>query len=737
MSSKPFSIEPFSRAPPTARDHEQTADLEQCLREQGLYESNEEAVLREEVLGRLDRLVKEWVLRVSSWQGLGDYGDVDANAKIFTFGSYRLGVHGPGADIDTLCVGPRHVSRDLHFFGTEEYCLQKMLSDIPDVTELQPVVDSFVPVIKMKFAGVSIDLLYAQLATAVVPEDLDVGAISTLRNADDKSVRSLNGCRVTDTLLSQVEDIETFRTALRVIKLWAEKRGIYSNVVGYLGGVNWAILVAYTCKLYPCGIASVIVDRFFKVFARWPWPTPIMLREIEHDAMGLQVWDPRVNPRDQMHLMPIITPAYPAANSSYNVSESTLATMKEEFEHGEKVCTRILAEGSPTKWHNLFEPVQFFKNYKNYLQIEVVASTEEDFRTWDGWVHSRLRQLVMRVEPYVTVRPWPKAVTPPRSADQAGQPVRCFYFMGLKKKAQPVQPGGRASSVNLNTPVQEFKMQVMGYLSWREGMDVIIRHQVQKALPSFVLDTLPKLATDSVSPAKRKAQVAPDDQGRSAACARTAADDASAAATATAHHISATSGSEAAGQQVDPLKPGKGTSLEDASSAAAAMHQAVQNGRQAVSGPDVPDPGGISPNHSGRPNGVGGVSPSRSETHSHGLGTSARNTPDLTIGELHASAQAVSVEDAVRPGATADAVAAAAEAQMAQHAGDVGEWLGVDSGAAPALQETEEQIRARAYNKRMQELEARHEAALAPRRAGGLKIRLNKSGANSNGSSLQ
>lgn len=69
-------------------------------------------------------------------------------------------------------------------------------------------------------------------------------------------------------------------------------------------------------------------DVAMQVFARWPWPTPIMLREIEHDAMGLQVWDPRLNPRDQMHLMPIITPAYPAANSSYNVSESTLAAMK-------------------------------------------------------------------------------------------------------------------------------------------------------------------------------------------------------------------------------------------------------------------------------------------------------------------------------------------------------------------------------------------------------------------------
>lgn len=46
-------------------------------------------------------------------------------------------------------------------------------------------------------------------------------------------------------------------------------RGIYSNMLGFLGGVSWAMLVARTCQLYPNAVAATLVHKFFLVFSKW------------------------------------------------------------------------------------------------------------------------------------------------------------------------------------------------------------------------------------------------------------------------------------------------------------------------------------------------------------------------------------------------------------------------------------------------------------------------------------
>ena len=93
---------------------------------------------------------------------------------------------------------------------------------------------------------------------------------------------------------------------------------------------------------------SVVLSRFFKVYTHWKWPLPVMLCDIEEEAaLGLRVWDARKNPGDRSHLMPIITPAYPCMNSSYNVTDSTLTLMMEQFKHSDAICSELLVAAGP------------------------------------------------------------------------------------------------------------------------------------------------------------------------------------------------------------------------------------------------------------------------------------------------------------------------------------------------------------------------------------------------------
>jgi poly(A) polymerase len=476
--------EPISLAGPAMQDHKLTAELEKTLREYSLFESPEESRKREEVLGKLNVIVKEWVRQISLQKGLPEQLASETGAKIFTFGSYRLGVHVSGADIDTLCVGPRHIDRADFFTG-----LFETLSRHDEVTDFTTIPDAYVPVMKMKFAGISIDLLFARLALSIIPEDLDLLDESNLKNLDEKSILSLNGCRVTDQILRLVPNIPNFRMTLRAIKFWAKRRGVYSNVVGFLGGVSWALLVARICQLYPNALPSTLVSRFFRVYEQWKWPNPVLLAHITDANLGHKVWNPKIYPKDRLHLMPIITPAYPAMNSTYNVSESTLRLMKEEFARGADITFKIENQGLP--WAVLFEKSDFFCRYKVYLQIDILAQTEDEHRKWEGLVESRLRLLILKLEqtPHMQhAHPYPRWYSNPQPV--AGFTYVSSYFMGLIFNL-PKDKATGPRSVDLTPAVSDFTFAIKEWQGRTQGMDVRVHYLRRNQLPAFVCEDAP------------------------------------------------------------------------------------------------------------------------------------------------------------------------------------------------------------------------------------------------------
>ncbi len=87
---------PISTAGPCARDEQISETLVETLTALGQYESNTEAQKREVVLGKLNDLFKMFVKAVGIKKNMPESIACEAGGKIFTFGSYRLGVHGAG-----------------------------------------------------------------------------------------------------------------------------------------------------------------------------------------------------------------------------------------------------------------------------------------------------------------------------------------------------------------------------------------------------------------------------------------------------------------------------------------------------------------------------------------------------------------------------------------------------------------------------------------------------------------
>lgn len=468
----------ISDALPTDIDIQLTKSLDEALSKEKVITTDDDLSQRLEVLSMLNNLAKEWIRDVSMERNLPEITADNVGGLVCTFGSYRLGVYHKGADIDAIIIVPRHITR-ADYFST----FYNKLKENPIINYVRAVEEAFVPVIKMIIQGIEIDMLFARLALKEVHEDTDLQQDDLLRNLNPKCVRSLNGCRVTDSILRLVPNRESFKKTLIAIKLWAKRKRVYSNALGYLGGVSWAMLVARICQLYPNAAPATLIHKFFLIFSKWQWPQPVLLKPSYYMDLGYPVWDPRVNMSDRTHVMPIITPVYPQQNSTFNVSNSTLNIIQEEFKTSLDIMGEILTGES--SWPKLFQLSKFFTKYKYFLAIIVFANCDEDLFEWRGLVESKLRFLPASLEEIPCVRRShlnPDQFSLP-SKMSLGRPSS-VWFIGL----EITKSDGIVVNLDCSIHIRDFCLLVKAraHSIFRQGMDIQVNHLKRKDLKNYV-----------------------------------------------------------------------------------------------------------------------------------------------------------------------------------------------------------------------------------------------------------
>ena len=462
----------------------------------------------------MGQLCREWVRSVCLNIPLPPDAVENAGGSLYTSGSYRLGVHEPGADIDTILVAPNVCTRE-DFFGSgyipPDYDGESDLSNVrdpnslaerinrhPDVTNFVPVENAAVPILTFDWEGVNIDLLFARLNSSSVPKNFDIDNDSVLDGVDSATEKSLNGPRVTNLIAALVggtpQRYQTFLEVVRCVRKWAKARGLYSNKMGYWGGVNINISVALVIQLYPNDCAANLLRKFFLVFKSWRWPNPVMLTKPHDAGLGLPVWNAH-HVNNLRQVAPVITPAYPAMNSTLSVSRQTLQILHEEFCRGHAILDKLWKQHqqgslqSGDAFKELFEPSDFFISYPYYLSICIVGPTEAEAQSWTGFVESRLRKLVSdmlgKSLPLSKIQLWPKKVeacvadrTALLTHDQRQNSTTYFVGFNVDKLRM------RGNQLDIERQLQNFQQyELSRFKPLANGMDVFVKNFKVKELP--------------------------------------------------------------------------------------------------------------------------------------------------------------------------------------------------------------------------------------------------------------
>ncbi|TVU47284.1 hypothetical protein EJB05_06879, partial [Eragrostis curvula] len=405
-------------------DECRSRSLIKFMEDSGVVPAPEDERRRERVVRELSKIVMDWAKRVAYEQGEQYWF---TTATLLTYGSYALGAYGPESDIDALCVGPCIASLQHHFFVV----LRQMLEGRPEVSELHSIEGAKVPLMRFKFNGVLVDLPYVQLPVINAAEAMHAFDPRVLENVDGASWRCLSGVRVNRQITQLVPNMKVqqlpqpnvvpyycpllhlvskifkpllislffsnfpfvvysrnFNICCGASNYGQEKEDFIAMYVllGFFAGIHLAILAAYVCRRHPNASINTLFALFFDIFFHWPWPRPVSL--LDQPTL--------CRSPEGCSLMPIMLPCTPPEFCSSSITESTFNKIKDELWRGHALTKDT--RSTDIDWSLLFAPFRYDAKYKCFLRIVLSAPAAEELRDWVGWVKSRFRNLLLKLE---------------------------------------------------------------------------------------------------------------------------------------------------------------------------------------------------------------------------------------------------------------------------------------------------------------------------------------------------
>ncbi|KAK6329947.1 hypothetical protein TWF718_003374 [Orbilia javanica] len=404
---------------PLPQTNLQDFDLISLLKSNSCFPTPDETALRHQAIASLTACLN----------GLTDLTttptattDTAFSLRLVPVGSFGLGTYTSSSDTDILAIGS--ISTPL-FWRIAKQRVKRFRGKAADSSTLTSLdalsvkivryVDATIPMLILLIGDkIRIDLQYTTAVSVLTHFDtIPFQPLNApIWNLTVPTLKKLQAWRDLLFLLSRIPNLAKYRLAYRFIKLWAEKKGVYSSKFGFFGGVHISLLLARVSMLLPpTATASHLITAFFAHYSTTNWDDAIIAMPGTGKILRYQ----RAT-RDKMVILTINTPVI---NVAANATIHTVRTLSSELE---KAAAKFEIDASFSDVVANFGvdaskeiPIgvnDFLEGYNRYIKVDVQfwGLNRQGGRALVGWVESRLVGLLVelgRQTPGLDARIWP------------------------------------------------------------------------------------------------------------------------------------------------------------------------------------------------------------------------------------------------------------------------------------------------------------------------------------------